>query len=63
MMVMPMNRYAVAVNKHDLDATLKGLRSLGCVVASVSCTDKRYMIIYRSDIEYNIEEIKLKGNG
>lgn len=50
------------VNKDELDVVLKGLRTLGCTVASVSCTANRYMIIYRSDIEYPIDELKLRGS-
>ena len=57
-----MNRYAVMVNKDELDCVLKGLRVLDCHVSSVSCTSHRYMIIYRSDVEYQVDFLKTKGS-
>ena len=52
------NRYALVVDRDTIDIVLKGLAKLKCKVAHVSCSQDGYMVIYRSDIEYSLDELK-----
>lgn len=56
-----MNRHVVIIDKKDIDIIRKGLKKLGCHISSVSCSQNGYMIIYRSDNCYEIDEIKKFG--
>ena len=55
-----MNRYAIVLSedkKDKIDIILSNIRTKGGVVASVSCSKNEYLIIYRSEEEFDKEEL------
>lgn len=55
-----MNRYAIIVEKEEIDTVLKNVKRLGGKVSYVSCSGDKYMILYRAEEEFD-KDVLLKG--
>ena len=52
-----MNRYMIETTDENLDVCMDSLHLVGAKVVAVSVLDNKYLILYRSNVEYTLKDL------
>ena len=52
-----MNRYMIEATEDNLDICIDSLHLIGAKIVAVSVVENKYLILYRSEVEYSLKDL------